>query len=218
METDEPVLINYKRGPVEVWGRRLKMEYVGMVSVFAVITVLIYGGQPWTRSLVAMMGSFFLFLGLKKKNRDHLMCSFLLFSTALLARPAVLIADWALPLLLFGATVFSLERYIEKRPSQVYVLPLVLAAWGWVNGFWFLGLLFAAAYLFHPRADRPGWQRKLALTVAAAAAAGGITTVFRLMGPNAPIDYWPSARMVLGSTHLAFTAGLVLVALIVLAT
>ena len=217
METDEPVLIDYKPGPVEVWGRRMKMEYVGMASVFTVIAVLIYGGQPWTRSLVAMMGCFFLFLGLKKKNRDHLMCSFLLFLAALLARPAVLTADWALPLLLFGATVFSLERYIEKRPSQVYVLPVVLAVWGWVSGFWILGLLFAAAYLFHPRADRPGWQRKLALTVAAAAATGGITTTVRLMGSNAPIDYWPSARIALSSTHLAFTVGLVLAALVVLA-
>ncbi|MFV2071868.1 MAG: hypothetical protein ACC742_04350 [Thermoanaerobaculales bacterium] len=217
METDEPVLIDYQRGPVEVWGRRMKMEYVGMASVFAVIVVLVYGGQPWPRSLIAMMGSFFLFLGLKKKSRDHLMCSFLLFMAALLARPAVLIADWALPLLLFGATVFSLERYIEKRPSQVYVLPMVLAVWGWVDGFWLLGLLFAATYLFHPRADRPGWRRRLALTVVVAAAAGGITTVARLVGPNAPIDYWPSAQVVLGSTHLTATAALVLVALIAVA-
>ena len=127
METDEPVLIDYIRGPVEVYGRRMKMEYVGMASVFVVIAVLIYGGQPWQRSIVATFGSFFLFLGLKKKNRDHLMCSFLLFMAALLARPAVLVAEWALPLLLFGATVFSLERYTEKRPSQVYVLPVVLA-------------------------------------------------------------------------------------------
>ena len=41
METDEPVLINYTCGPVEVWGRRLKMEYIGMASVFTVIAFLI---------------------------------------------------------------------------------------------------------------------------------------------------------------------------------
>ncbi len=218
METDEPVLIDYKPGPVEVWGRRMKMEYVGMASVFTVIAVLIYGGQPWTRSLVAMMGSFFLFLGLKKKNRDHLMCSFLLFMAALLARPAVLVADWALPLLLFGATVFSLERYIEKRPSQVYVLPVVLAVWGWVDGFWVLGLLFAAAYLFEPRTDRPGWRAKLALTVLIAALAGGIAAAVRLMGSNAPADYWPSARIALGSTHLVFAACVALAVLVMLVT
>lgn len=218
METDEPVLINYKPGPVEVWGRRMKMEYVGMASVFTVIAVLIYGGSPWSRSLVAMMGSFFLFLGLKKKNRDHLMCSFLLFLAALLARPAVLVADWSLPLLLFGATVFSLERYIEKRPSQVYVLPLVLAVWGWVDGFWLLGLLFAAAYLFEPRTDRPGWQRKLGMVVAASAVAGGIATAARLMGGSGVEGYWPTVRSTLGRSHLVFTGCIALIVVIVLAT
>ena len=37
METDEPVLINYTPGPVEVYGRKMKMEYVGMASVFTVV-------------------------------------------------------------------------------------------------------------------------------------------------------------------------------------
>jgi hypothetical protein len=218
METDEPVLINYEPGPVEVWGRRMKMEYVGMASVFTVITVLIYGGHPWGRSLVAMMGSFFLFLGLKKKNRDHLMCSFLLFLAALLARPAVLVVDWSVPLLLFGATVFSLERYIEKRPSQVYVLPVVLAVWGWVDGFWLLGLLFAAVYLFEPRTDRPGWQRKLGMVVAASAVAGGIATAARLVGGSEVEGYWPTVRSTLGQSHLLFTGCIALVVVIVLAT
>jgi len=218
METDEPVLINYRPGPVEAWGRRMKMEYVGMASVFTVIAVLIYGGSPWSRSLVAMMGSFFLFLGLKKKNRDHLMCSFLLFLAALLARPAVLIADWSLPLLLFGATVFSLERYIEKRPSQVYVLPVVLAVWGWVDGFWLLGLVFAAAYLFEPRTDRPGWRRKLGMVVAASAAAGGVATAARLMGGSGDGGYWPSVRSTLGPAHLVFAGGIALVVVVVLAS
>jgi hypothetical protein len=216
METDEPVLINYKPGPVEVWGRRMKMEYVGMASVFTVIAVLIYGGPPWSRSLVAMMGSFFLFLGLKKKNRDHLMCSFLLFLAALLARPAVLLADWSLPLLLFGATVFSLERYIEKRPSQVYVLPVVLAVWGWVDGFWLLGLIFAAAYLFEPRTDRPGWRRKLGMVVAASAAA--VATAARLMGASGDGNYWPSVRSTLGPAHLVVAGGIALVVVVVLAS
>jgi len=215
METDEPVLIDYTRGPVEVYGRRMKMEYVGMASVFVVIAVLIYGGEPWQRAVVATFGSFFLFLGLKKKNRDHLMCSFLLFMAALLARPAVLVADWTLPLLLFGATVFSLERYIEKRPSQVYVLPVVFAVWGWVDGFWLLALLFAAAYLFHPRADRPGWRKKLGLTIAGAAAAGGMTTVLHLTGSGLPAGYWPSERLAPAPGHLIFTAVVALAVLVV---
>ena len=59
METDEPVLINYTRGPVEVYGRKLKMEYVGMASVFTVICLVIYGGPPWAVSIPATFGSFF---------------------------------------------------------------------------------------------------------------------------------------------------------------
>ncbi len=215
METDEPVLINYTRGPVEVYGRRMKMEYIGMASVFVVIAVLIYGGAPWQQSIVATFGSFFLFLGLKKKNRDHLMCSFLLFMAALLARPAVLVVDWALPLLLFGATVFSLERYIEKRPSQVYVLPVVFAVWGWVDGFWLLALFFAATYLFHPRADRPGWRKKLGLTIAGAAVAGGITTALRLAGSRSPDGYWSSERFALAPGHLIFAAIVALAVLVI---
>ena len=101
METDEPVLINYTRGPVEVYGRKLKMEYVGMASVFTVIAFLIYDGPPWAVSIPATFGSFFLFLGLKKKNRDHLMCSFLLFLAATVARSAVVGLGWAVPMLLF---------------------------------------------------------------------------------------------------------------------
>ncbi len=133
-ETDGIVIEGYEPGPVEVLGRRLKMEYVGMASVFVVIAVLIFGGSPWLRTLEATTGSFFLFLGLKKKNRDHLMCSMHLFGAALLARAAVFEADWALPLLLFGATVFSAERYLEKKPQQVAFLPVILGAWAWFDG------------------------------------------------------------------------------------
>lgn len=215
-ETDIVVIEGYEPGPVEVFGRRLKMEYIGMASVFAVIAVLIYGGQPWQRSVVATFGSFFLFLGLKKKNRDHIMCSALLFLAATLARPAVL-ADWTAPVLLFGATVFSLERYIEKRPRQVYGLPVILAIWGWLDGFWLLGLLYAVSYLFFPRSDRPGARKKLVQTVPAAALAGGIATTARLLGPYPPTDYWPGARIALSSISLACTGFVVAAVLVVLA-
>ena len=58
-----------------------------MASVFTVIAFLIYGGRRGRSPFPPRLGSFFLFLGLKKKNRDHLMCSFLLFLAAALARP-----------------------------------------------------------------------------------------------------------------------------------
>jgi len=212
METDEPVLIDYTRGPVEVYGRRMKMEYVGMASVFTIIALLIYGGRPWGVSIPATLGSFFLFLGLKKKNRDHLMCSFLLFLAAALARPAVVGMGWAVPMLLFGATVFSLERFIEKRPQQAYGLPLVFAVWGWLNGFWLLGLLFAATYLLYPRTDRPEARKILVRVIPAAAVAGGITASVRLFGTNEPpADYWPRALVTATGWWTLLLGGVILV-------
>lgn len=217
MASEINTIDGYVPGPVEVWGRRLKMEYIGMASVFTVIAVLIYGGAPWAASLPATLGSFFLFLGLKKKNRDHIMCSVLLFGAALLARPAVLIGDWALPLLLFGATVFSLERAIEKRPEQVYGLPVVMALWGWLDGLWLLGLAFAAGYILDPLRDREDARRKLLWTVPAAAVAGGIATAARLLGTGAA-DYWPTARIPLpGAVELAVDLAIALVIVILVA-
>ena len=189
-ETDGIVIEGYEPGPVEVYGRRLKMEYVGMASVFTIIAVLVYGGQPWQRTLMATLGSFFLFLGLKKKNRDHMMCSMLLFAAAVLARPAVLKEGWALPLLAFGATVFSAERYLEKKPQQVAFLPLILGVWAWVDGLWLAGLLYSAAYILCPRPDRPGATRILIRSVIAGGAVGAIVTVVRAAGGDAPAGYW----------------------------
>lgn len=218
METDEPVLIDYTPGPVEVSGRKLKMEYVGMASVFTVIALLIYVGRPWAVSVPATFGSFFLFLGLKKKNRDHLMCSFLLFLAAALARPAVVGLGWAVPMLLFGATVFSLERYIEKRPKQAYGLPVVLAVWGWLNGFWLLALFFAAMYLLYPRTDRPEARKVLLRVVPASAVTGGAAAAVRLLGTNAPADYWPTAFVApAGGWSLAVFALIVVVVAVVAA-
>lgn len=193
-ETDGIVIEGYEPGPVEVYGRRLKMEYVGMASVFVVIAMLIYGGDPWLRTLLATTGSFFLFLGLKKKNRDHLMCSMHLFGAALLARAAVLDADWAAPLMLFGATVFSAERYLEKKPQQVAFLPLILGAWAWFDGLWILGLAYTATFILCPRSDREGATRVLVLSVIGGAAVGIVVTAARLLGTTAPAGYWFGTR------------------------
>lgn len=217
METDEPVLIDYTPEPVEVYGRRLKMEYVGMASVFTVIALFIYGGAPWALSLPATVGSFFLFLGLKKKNRDHLMCSFLLFLAAAVARPAVVALGWAVPMLLFGATVFSLERYLEKRPQQAYGLPVVFAVWGWLDGFWLLGLLCAATYLLYPRAERPGARAILFRVVPAAAVAGGATTAVRLFGAHPLADYWPESLVPPSSLAVVLTGAVIVVVIAVVA-
>lgn len=194
-ETDGIVIEGYEPGPAEIYGRRLKMEYVGMASVFVVIAVLIFWGPQWYRTLEATTGSFFLFLGLKKKNRDHLMCSMLLFGAALLARPAVLYADWGLSLMLFGATVFSAERYLEKKPQQVAFLPVILGVWAWLDGIWIVGLAYTAAYILCPRNDRPGATKILIRSVIGGAATGLIVTAVRLLGTDAPAGYWFGARI-----------------------
>ncbi|MEJ2580060.1 MAG: hypothetical protein P8127_00225 [Acidobacteriota bacterium] len=128
-ETDGLVIVGYEAGPVEVYGRRFKMEYIGMASVFIVIAVLIYGGNPWRTSIVATFGSFFLFLGLKKKNRDHIMCSFLLFLAAALVPVILAIWAWIDAFWLFG--LFFASTYLlfprsdrpEARKRLVQTVP-----------------------------------------------------------------------------------------------
>ena len=56
-ETDGIVIEGYEPGPAEIYGRRLKMEYVGMASVFVVIAVLIFWGPQWYRTLEAVRSS-----------------------------------------------------------------------------------------------------------------------------------------------------------------
>jgi len=215
-ETDGIVIEGYEPGPVEVYGRRLKMEYVGMASAFIVIAVLIFWGPPWFRTLEATTGSFFLFLGLKKKNRDHLMCSMLLFGAALLARPAVLYADWALSLMLFGATVFSAERYLEKKPQQVAFLPVILGVWAWLDGIWIVGLAYTAAYILCPRSDRPGATKILIRSVIGGAGVGSIVTAVRLLGTDAPAGYWLGARIAPVNWLLLVIATVIVAALVVI--
>ena len=217
-ETDGIVIEGYERGPVEVYGRRLKMEYIGMASVFVVVAVLIFGGSPWLRTLEATTGSFFLFLGLKKKNRDHLMCSMLLFGAALLARPAVLAADWALSLMLFGATVFSAERYLEKKPQQVAFLPVILGVWAWLDGAWLLGLAYTAAYILCPRSDRPGATKILVRSVIGGAATGLVVMAVRILGSGAPANYWFGARIAPGHWLLLVVATVIVAVLVVIAS
>ena len=201
-ETDGIVIEGYEPGPVERYGRRLKMEYVGMASVFVVIAVLIYGGSPWLRTIEATTGSFFLFLGLKKKNR---------------ARAAVFEANWALPLLLFGATIFSAERYLEKRPQQVAFLPVILGAWAWLDGIWLLGLAYTAAYILCPRNDRPGATKILVRSVIGGAVTGLIVMAVRLLGTDAPAGYWFGARVAPQGWLLPVAASVIVAVLIVIA-
>lgn len=174
-------LPNYQPGPVERFGRRYKMEYVGMASVFAIIGLGIFGGlAPWYLALAATLATYGLFLGIKKKTRDHLSASWLLFGASALALAALTPQPWwALPWLFFGMCVFVMEGYVEKLQSHVYALPLVFAAWGATDLSWLLGFAFAALYLTAPLPEKPGWRRRLAWMLALAAVAGAVATAVR---------------------------------------
>lgn len=74
----------YVPGPLERFGRKLKVEYLGMASVYSIIALLYFGDlASWYETLLATLGAFFLFLGLKKKTEDHLVGSLVLFAAVL---------------------------------------------------------------------------------------------------------------------------------------
>jgi hypothetical protein len=164
METFVPR--DYRPDAIERVGRKLKMEYVGMGSVFLLLWLVDFRGVPhWTQSALATAGTFFLFMGLKKKTRDHLVTSFLLFAAAALAVTAVTELVWVLPYALFGASAWAMEGYLEKRRGRIFALPAILGGFAWTSPFWPLAFLFAAAYLLEPRPDAPGLRKRLAWLV-----------------------------------------------------
>jgi len=189
--------VSYRPDAVERVGRRLKMEYVGMASVFLFIWLVDFrGAADWRQSTLATAGSFFLFLGLKKKTRDHLVTSFLLFAAAALAQPAVTAWGWALPYMLFGACSWAMEGYLEKRRNRIYALPVIFAAFGWSSLLWPLAFAFIAAYLLEPREDLPGLRRRLATLVGASGVAAIAGSSLRLRSGDplphlqTPPDVW----------------------------
>jgi hypothetical protein len=193
--SEDPAPDPYVAGPVERFGRRMKMEYVGMASVYAVVALLFFGAlAPWSQ-LAATAGTFFLFLGLKKKTRDHLCGSFLLFAAAAVARQPLALAEWAVPYLLFGACVYAMEGYLEKRRGRIYWLPLFLGLWSATDSSWLLGLIFVAFYLADPRAERPGLRRRLAALAAVSAAVGVLGALSRTRAVAAALWPLPESRL-----------------------
>ena len=174
---------------VERFGRKFKMEYVGMASVFLTIWLLHF------QNVTAIVAMFFLFVALKKKTRDHLVTSFLMFAAAALAVPAVSESAWALPFALFAMLAWALEGWLEKRPGRIVTIPFVLAALGACTPFWPLGIVFAGAYLLEPRPDAPHLTRRLSLLVASgaalavvAAAAVAARAPDQLLAPPGPLS------------------------------
>ena len=102
----------YIPGPVQRFGRKLKIEYLGMASVYSIIGLLYFGDfASWYESVLVTLGAFFLFLGLKKKTEDHLVGSLVLFAAVSVAQAPVVVSKWIVPYLLFGlagSLLFSL--------------------------------------------------------------------------------------------------------------
>lgn len=166
---------DYRPDWMEVTGRKLKMEYVGMGSVFTVIFRTAFVHLPrWSDSAIATIATLFLFMGLKKKTRDHISCSLLLFIAAALAGPGVTNGRWYWPYAAFGACVWAMEGYLEKRRTRIYTLPLVLGGFAAISTGWVLGLAFLAAYLLEPRPEVPGIRKRLAGLVAVSAVIAAI--------------------------------------------
>jgi len=170
---------DYRPDWMEVTGRKLKMEYVGMGSVFTVIFRTAFAHLPrWSDSAIATIATLFLFMGLKKKTRDHISCSLLLFIAAALAAPGVTNGLWYWPYAAFGACVWAMEGYLEKRRNRIYALPVVLGGFAAISTGWVLGLAFVAAYLFEPRPEVPGIRKRLAGLVAVSAVVAAIAAAY----------------------------------------
>jgi len=152
----------YVRGPVERFGRKLKVEYLGMASVYSIIAVLYFGDlASWYETLLATLGAFFLFLGLKKKTEDHIVGSLVLFAAVSVAQVPVVMSKWVVPYMLFGIVVFVMEGYRERRPTRIYALPALFLGWSLADSSWWLGVVFSTLYLAFPRAEKPQFRRHL---------------------------------------------------------
>ena len=183
---------SYKPDWAERWGRKLKMEYVGMASVMTVVMLIGFGGLPrLVQAAIATAGTFFLFLGLKKKTRDHIAASFLLFAATALASPGVTSGLWFAPYALFGACIWAMEGYLEKRRGRINALPVVLGVFAAVSPVWVLGLAFVAAYLLQPRPEVPGLRKRLVGIVAVSAVAAAVVAV--VVGSRGSAQAWTLA-------------------------
>lgn len=173
-------MARYQPDIFEIYGRRLKIEYLGMASVYTIIALYFFGGLPsLSLSITAMMGSFFLFLGIKKKTKDHFSGSLILFLSVAIGWVPVLITGWALQYLMFGFTVFAMEGYLEKRQYRIYLLPLLFFFWAYNDISWFLGFVFAAMYLTYPWSEKPGLRRRLLILIIISFVIGLLTSLIR---------------------------------------
>jgi len=194
---------DYIPGPVERFGRRIKLEYLGMASVYSVIALLFFGDLlAWYQTLFATLGAFFLFLGLKKKTEDHLVGSLVLFAATSLAQDPAHLSRWVVPYMLFGATIFAMEGYLERRPVRIYALPVISLIWSLVDSSWWLGLAFVAMYLLVPRVEKPELRRRLAYVVGLCGLVGFLAHAVFFTSMSSWVWPFPQGHVDLDSTEV----------------
>ena len=209
------MVTEYTAGPVERFGRRFKLEYVGMVSIYIIIGLFVFAGSPiWPQAFLGALGAQIFFLGLKKKTRDHLSGSLVLLAAAWLTRPAVIDGDWVVPFLLFSACICAMEGYVEKRQKQIFGLPAIFLIWGWFGLTWMPALLFVAVYLSHPWTEKPGLRRRLGWVFVGSAALPWIGFSRSFVDGFGDLASKVPARIPPSTAHLA---GIAVLGLLVLA-
>jgi hypothetical protein len=216
--TETPLSIAYVPGPVERFGRKLKVEYLGMASVYSIIALLYFGDFAfWYETILTTLGAFFLFLGLKKKTEDHLVGSLVLFAAVSVAQVPVVVSKWVVPYLLFGLTVFVMEGYRERRPTRIYALPAVFLGWSLADPSWWLGVVFSAMYLAFPRAEKPQLRRHLSYMLIAGFLLGfsGHALVDRSI--LSALQFYPDGHVSLERTELEMLAAIGIPTLLCLA-
>jgi hypothetical protein len=196
-------------GPVERFGRKLKIEYLGMASVYLIIGLLVFDDFPyWYEPILATLGAFFLFLGLKKKTEDHLVGSLVLFATVSLALAPVVFSEWVVPYLLFGLTVFIMEGYRERRPTRIYALPPLFLGWSLADSSWWLGLVFAALYVAFPRPEKPQFRRHLSYMLIASLILGFSAHAIVDGSIISALRFYPEGQVPLDRTELEVLAAI----------
>jgi len=213
-------LPRYQPDLFEIYGRKLKIEYLGMASVYTIIALYFFGGLPaFSQSITAAIGSFFLFLGLKKKTKDHFSGSLILFISVAIGWAPVVLTGWALQYLMFGFAVFAMEGYLEKRQYRIYLLPALFFFWAFTDISWLLGFIFVAMYLTHPWTEKPGLRRRLLLMILISFVIAIITSFYRFKTTDAYVlwslqygmlNVWPLSLYFLILMYILTLVGIIM--------
>ncbi len=214
----KPLSSVYVPGPFERFGRKLKVEYLGMASVYSIIALHYFGDfASWYQTVLCTLGAFFLFLGLKKKTEDHVVGSLVLFAAVSLAQVPVIVSKWVIPYLLFGVTVFVMEGYRERRPTRIYALPALSLGWSLADPSWWLGVVFSTMYLAFPRTDKPHFRRHLFYVLIAGFLLGFTGHALLDRSIFSALQFHPDGHVSLGRLELEMLAAIGIPTLLCLA-